>query len=184
MGIRRLASGRDGPTLRYGVLAIGLILWYALVWDPLSAKRDAIEVDSQAKETEIGRLKRDIERHRTVDQRLKQVKRELAAREGTLVAGETPQGVAASLQDSVLKLASETGQEVVTYKTGPARKWEDYQVAVVTFTFKTGTRKLVGFLKRLEEDRRAMRLRSLNVVGVQGREPHLRTTIEVEALCL
>ncbi|NDY42571.1 hypothetical protein G3N55_06910, partial [Dissulfurirhabdus thermomarina] len=99
-------------------------------------------------------------------------------------AGGDPQVVASNLQNLLLKMASEMGLEVVTYRTGPVRKWRDERLAVTTFTFKTQTYGLVRFLKRLEDDGRLVRLETLNVAKVQGRSPHLRVTLEVAALCL
>lgn len=184
MDIKRLMSGKGSPIFSYGLLIVAVILWYALAWEPLSAKRGELELTLQTKDAEIGRLQRELQRHRGVDQRLKQVRRELSVRKGELVPGKTPQLVASNLQDSLLNRASELKVDVVTYKTAPVRKWKDYQLAAVTFTFKTQTSKLVQFLKQLEEDRRAMHLQSLNVVKVPGREPHLRVTVEAEALYL
>jgi hypothetical protein len=117
-----------------------------------------------------------------VEQRIKQSEKQLAASTRDVVEGRTTQLVASNLQDMLLKAASEAEMEVVTYKTSRVRKWRNYQLAVATFTVKTDTRKLVQFLKALEDDRRAFRLHSINVVKVQGRNPHLRVSIEVEAL--
>jgi len=182
MAISHQLSSKRSPLLHYGLLVIGLILWYSLVWAPLSGKIEGLDSRLETQEAKIGRLKRDIKRHRGVDQRVTQSKRRLATAVKGLMPGDTPQLVASNLQDILLKMASEADLQVITYKTGRARKWRGYQLAVATFSAKTDIRKLVKFLKLLDDDRRVFRIQSIRVVKVRGRNPHLRGNLEVEAL--
>ena len=182
MGNSHRLSGKKSPLLRYGVLLIGLILWYSLIWDPLSGKLEDLNAGLEIQEAKIGRLKRDMKRLRGVDKRMKQSEQWRDAAMKGLIRGDTPQVMASNLQDILLKTASEVDLQVVTYKTSRVRKWKDYQLAVATFTVKTDTRKLVHFLKLLDDDRRVFRIQSINVVKVKGRNPHLRVNIEAEAL--
>jgi len=170
--------------LRYGLLAIALILWYSLLWDPLAAKLADIDMRIETQEARIDQLNRELRRYRGVDQRLKQAEQQRSQAIGMLVPGNVPQLVASNLQDMLLKKASEAGLEVVTYKTAPVRKWREYQLAVATFTVKASTRKLVHFLRLLQEERMIFRTHSINVVKVQGRDQHLRVSLEVEALVI
>jgi len=144
MEISRRLSSNGSPLLRYGFLVIGLILWYSLAWAPLSGKIEELDSRIEVQEAKIGRLKRDIKRHRGVDQRIVQSKRRLTVAVKGLMPGDTPQLVASNLQDTLLKMASEAGLQVITYKTGRQRKWRDYQLAVAIFSAKTDIRKLVA----------------------------------------
>ncbi|MBW1966105.1 MAG: hypothetical protein JRI48_01740 [Deltaproteobacteria bacterium] len=182
MEISRRLSSNGSPLLRYGFLVIGLILWYSLAWAPLSGKIEELDSRIEAQEAKIGRLKRDIKRHRGVDQRIVQSKRRLTVAVEGLMPGDTPQLVASNLQDTLLKMASEAGLQVITYKTGRQRKWRDYQLAVAIFSAKTDIRKMVKFLKLSNDDHRIFRIHSIRAIKVEGRNPHLRVDLEVEAL--
>jgi hypothetical protein len=182
VAISRQLSNKRSPLLRYGLLVIGLILWYSLIWNPLSGKLEELDSRLETQEAKIGRLKRDIKRHRGVDQRIIQSERRLATALKGLMSGDTPQLVASNLQDILLKMASKADLQVITYKTGRVSKWRGYQLAVATFSAKTDTRKLVKFLKLLDDDHRVFRIQDINLVKVRGRDPYLRVNLEVEAL--
>jgi len=182
MAISHRLSSKRSPLLRYGFLVIGLILWYSLVWAPLSGKIEGLDSRLETQETKIGHLKRDIKHHRGVDQRVMQSEQRLTTAVKGLIPGDTPQLVASNLQDILLKMASEADLQVITYKTGRVRKWRGYQLAVATFSAKTDTRKLVKFLKLLDDDHRVFRIQSISVVKVKGRHPHLRVNLDMEAL--
>lgn len=172
------------PFLRYGILIIVIILWYSFIYDPLSRnlKDRMLQVESQA--ARIHLINKEFKRLRGVNGRIDQAKSRLARLQKQLVPGDTPQVVASNLQDLLLKKASEAGLEVVTYKTSRSRQWRDYQLAVSTFTVKTDTAKLVGFLNLLEKAGKAYRIYSINIIKVRGRHPYLRVNLEVEALVL
>jgi hypothetical protein len=182
VGISRQLSSKRSPILRYGLLVIGLVLWYSLIWNPLSGKIEELDSRLEIQEAKIGHLKRDIKRHRGVDQRVMQSEQRLATVVKGLMPGDTPQLAASNLQDILLKMASEADFQVITYKTGRVRKWRGYQLAVADFSAKTDIRKLVNFLKLLDKDRRVFRIQSISVVKVKGRDPYLRVNLEVEAL--
>jgi len=182
VGISHQLSGRQSPLLRYGLLVIGIILWYSLLWAPLSDKIEKLDSRLETQETKVGHLKRDIKRLSGIDQRIVQSEKRLATAVKLLMPGDTPQLVASNLQDVLLKMASEAEIEIITYKTGRPNKWRGYQLAVANFSAKTDTGKLVKFLKLLDDDRRAFRIQSISAVKIQGRNPHLRLNLEVEAL--
>jgi hypothetical protein len=175
-------SSKRSPILRYGLLVIGLVLWYSLIWNPLSGKIEELDSRLEIQEAKIGHLNRDIKRHRGVDQRVMQSKQRLTTAVKGLIPGDTSQLAASNLQDILLKIASEADLEVITYKIGRVRKWRGYQLAVANFSAKADIRKLVNFLKLLDKDNRVFRIQSISVVTVRGRDPYLRVNLEVEAL--
>ncbi len=175
---------RKGPVLKYGVLIIGVILWYALIWNPIATKVSELEEENRSKEARIERLDKTIKRLKDVDKRLQRARERLNAAKRDLVPGDDPQLVASNLQNLLLKKASEHGIEVITYKTGPMKKWKGHDLAVVAFTLKTNTRSLVEFLQKLNADRELFRIRTMNIVKIRGRDSYLRARLEFEALCL
>ncbi len=180
----KLRIDKKSITIRYGILIICLICWYSLIWDPLSAKVEELEQQVSTQQERIARLEAKLKASSNLEARLKQTKRQLEAAKKNLIPGTSPQLVASTLQNVVLKKASELDVEVVTYKTGSVRTWKDYKLAVVTFTVKTDTKKLVELLKSLQKDKRLYRIQNLNIVKVRGRNPHLRVRFDVEALCV
>ncbi|NDY43540.1 hypothetical protein G3N55_11910, partial [Dissulfurirhabdus thermomarina] len=59
MAAEATRSAGSSRVIRYGAVVIGLILWYALVWDPLWGKMGELETADLAAETKIARLQRE-----------------------------------------------------------------------------------------------------------------------------
>ncbi len=175
---------KKSPVVRYGVPLIGVIVWYMFVWNPLEARMSELEAQRRSREMRLVELDKAISRLKDVGRRLQDAKRELDSARKHLIPGSDPQIVASKLQDILLKEAAEQGVDVLTYKTGPVRKWKEHELAVVVFTMKTDTRSLVDFLKALCSDKRIFRVRNVNIVKVRARESFLRARVEFEALCL
>ncbi len=172
------------PFLRYGILIIVVILWYSFIYDPLSRKLENKTLQVESQTARIRLINKEFKKLRGVNDKIKLAKSKLERLKKQLLPGDTPQVVASNLQDLLLKKASEAGLEVVTYKTSRSRHWRDYQLAVSTFTVKTDTAKLVGFLNLLERAGKEYRIYNINIIKVRGRKPYLRVNLEVEALVL
>ncbi len=168
----------------YGAVVILLILWYALVWSPMGSKIDEVGASMETARLRLERLEKNYRRLKGVDARLQQARKNLQAARATLLRGDRPEMVAVTLQDMVLKKASQQDLNVVTYKVGKARKFGDYQVVSTSFTINTDTAKLAAFLKALEDERKAFRISSMNIVKVLGRNPMLRVNMELQALVM
>lgn len=175
---------KNSPIIRYGVLAIAAILWFVVIWDPLSARIEETETLTRDGERKANRLAIEIEEKKGLEQAERRIRQQVDAARKALVPGDTPQAVASSLQDLALKKASSAGLQIITYKTTPPRKWNSHQLSGVTLTVKTSTQGLVAFLKELEQEQGLFRIETLNVTKVQGRDTHLRATITLEALSL
>ena len=65
-----VASG-SSPLLRYGVLAIVVILWYSFVWDAVSAKNSMLQEQIEARDAKIKRLQTKIKKFSGIDARVK-----------------------------------------------------------------------------------------------------------------
>ncbi len=174
----------NNPALRYGLIILAVILWHVILLHPLAKKISSLKTQLQAESARIERLKKDLKQLRDVDKKLQRARNSLDKAMTGLVPGDTPQLVASSLQDLLLKKAAELNVEVVTYKTGPVRKWKDYHLAVVTFTLNTDTRKLVQFLQSLQEEDKLYRIQGMNILHIRGKGSHLRVRLEFEALCV
>jgi type II secretory pathway component PulM len=176
-------AGKGSPLLRYGVLVIALILWYSFVWDQIAAKNRALEETIEARQAKITRLQGKLKKYSGFEAKLKKAERSYSALEKRLLRGETPQIVASNLQDLLNTAAAEAGLEVTTYRTIKGRKWKKKQLAAVRLTLKGDIAKLVNFLELIKKKNSLIRINSLNIVKVSGRNPYLRINIEAEALC-
>ncbi len=172
------------PVLKYGLIILAFVLWYVVLWHPLATKTAEVRSKLQTEEARIEKLKKKLEQYKDLDKRLQKSRAELDRAMAGLVPGDTPQLVASSLQDMLLKKASELNVDVVTYKTGRVRKWKDYHVAVVTFTLDTNTRQLVRFLQSLRKENRLYRIQEMNILRIRGKGSRLRVRLEIEALCV
>jgi len=184
MAVKTFFFKSQSPILKYGIAVILLILWYSLIWSPLSARLDDLKIQKEAQEIKINKLQRNLTRLKNIDIRLNQTRQKVRLAKLNLIKGRTPELVASKLQDILLKKASELNLNVVTYKTAPVRKWHDYQVAVSNFTINTNTRQLVKFLKLIQQEKKALRIKSINIIKIMGRKPVLRVNLELEALFL
>ncbi len=177
-----IKAGSRSPLLRYGILAIVVIVWYSFVWDAVSSRTEMLRETLEAKEAKVQRLQAKLKKNSGLESKLKNAERQYTALEKRLLPGDTIQIVASNLQDMLNTAAAEAGLEVTTYRTIKGRKWRKKQLAAVRLTLKGDTAKLVKFLELIKKKNKIVRINSLNVVKVSGRKPYLRINIEAEAL--
>ncbi len=170
------------PLLKYGLLMILVIIWYGFLFQPMMNGIEENRIKAQRLENRLKRLTSTLRRTKNLDKRLADARKGLERRKRQLVPGANHQIVTSNLQDMLLKKAADAGLEVVTYKTSSRKKWRNYTLAVVNLTVKSDTNKLVQYLKSLEDTQKAIRIGSINIVTVRGRNPHIRVRMDVEAL--
>lgn len=167
----------------WGGVIIALILWYSFAWDSLWTEKGEVEKTYELNEKKIERLEKNLKHYKKLSSESQTVRKELEARRKELITGDTAERVAQNMQTSVVKLASEVGLDIVTYKTSSSRSWKGHKLPVVNFTFKASTEKLARFLMALEEKFPSIRIRTINLTSGMGRNPH-RITVTMEALYL
>jgi len=176
-------TGSRSPLLRYGILAIAIILWYSLVWDGIASRTEMLRESLEAKQAKVQRLQAKLKKNSGLETKLRSAEKQYAALEKRLLPGNTTQIVASTLQDMLNTAAAEAGLEVTTYRTIKGRKWRKKELAAVRLTLKGDTAKLVKFLEIIRKKNSIVRINNLNIVKVSGRKPYLRINIEAEALC-
>ncbi len=170
------------PLLKYGLLILLVIMWYIFLFQPMKNAIEENRFKAQRLENRLKRLRSTLKSVKNLDKRLANARKGLEQRKKKLIKGANHQLVTSNLQDMLLKKASDVGLEVVTYKTASKKKWRNYTLAVVNLTVKADTNKLVKYLKSLEDMQKAIRIGSINIVTVRGRNPYLRVRMDVEAL--
>ncbi len=185
MNSKTFTSQKNRPALiRYGVVIIALILWYSFIWDPLTGKLEEKQTALEAQQLRITHLKKRINRLKNVDKRLAAEIKRLDHLKNRLVPGDSPQQVSTNIQNSFLKRASESGVEVVVYRSGSKRRWRGYQLAVSVFNLRGTTAQFVDLLEQLEKEKTISRLNNINIANHRGKPSQLRINLEVEALFL
>ncbi len=170
------------PLLKYGLLIIIVIIWYSFLFQPMLNSIEENRIKAQRLENRLKRLSSTLKGTKNLDKRLADARKRLERRKRQTIPGASHQIVTSNLQDLLLKKAADAGLDVVTYKTSSKKKWRNYALAVVNLTVKSDTNKLVQYLKSLADTRKALRIRSINIVTVRGRNPHIRVRMDVEAL--
>ncbi|GEM_PF-767528 len=174
----------QSPLIRYGVIAITGIIWYAIVFDPLSNKITGLSDEAMSLEARIARIQTDVKIKKGIDHQVKLKEQEYDAKTAMLIPGENAQLVATKLQDVLLKKATDSGVTVMTYNISSTKKWKNHQLATVNITIKTNTENLAKYLWLVEQGNELIRISQLNVMPVKGKDPHLRVTITAEALLM
>ncbi len=185
MTANKFFTQRNRPALlRYGIPVIALILWYSFLWDPVTAKMEEKQTVVEAQQLKITHLKKRITRLKNVEKRLAAEKKRLEQMKKRLVPGDNPQQVSTNIQNSFLKKASDTGVEVLVYRSGPKRRWRDYLLAVSVFNIRATTAQFVELLEKIELGKKLLRLNNINISNLRGKPSQLRINLEVEALFL
>jgi hypothetical protein len=182
MKMKLLNLSDKSPVLRYGLLAIALILWYFLLYDPMSSRQESYKKETRATSLKIKRLKKEIDKNRNLDQALKNARGKYAILKKEFLSGKDPQMAGSILQNILLKDAEIAGLDVASYKISPTKRWEEHQVVSVDMRVKAQTLDLVHFLRLLEKEKGIFRFAHMNITKVLGRNQHLRVNLKVEGL--
>ncbi len=175
---------RESPILFYGLLALVAILWYMVVFRPLRAREEGLLLQQERLQVDAGRLRRQEARLLRLKERIGKARSRLASFGPRQVAGGSPQEVSTHLQDMVLKMAARAGLNVLTYRVSGVRSWGPFKVAGVRLTANGSTPGVVQFLRSMEADPHLIRVRTINIAKIVGRNPVLRITVEAEALII
>ncbi len=178
-----ILTQKNRPALvKYGAVMIAIILWYSFMWDPINAKLEEKQSTLATQELKIAHLKKRISRLKGIEKRLVAEKKRLEQMKKRLVPGDNPQQVSTNIQNSFLKKASDAGMDVLVYRSGPKRRWREYQLAVSVFNIRGTTKQFVELLEKIELGKQLLRLNNLNISNLRGKASQLRVNLEVEAL--
>ncbi len=179
-----IANRNQSALVRYGIVVIVLILWYALIYSPISAKIESMRASSEGQELRIQRLKSRIKKLSTIDKDLTKEKKRLEELKKRLIPGTTLQFVATNMQNDFLQKAKKAGVEVLVYRSGSPRRWRDYQLAVAIFNLKCDLSHFLDLLDAIYKENRFQRINNVNFSTVRGRKSELRINMEIEGLFL
>lgn len=172
------------PVLKYGIIIIVFIFWTEFVWDSLEAKLEKLNSQLEQTEKDIKKYNKMSQQLKNIEQRLKDIQNKKNLQTSSLLSDSEPTVVASQLQDTILKKASENKLQVVTYRVSSQKKWKNYILVSTYFNFKTNLDNIVAFLQSIESDQRFYRIHLVDILPVKGNDPHIRFSIELEALCL
>jgi len=172
------------PVIKYGILIIAFIIWIEFVWDVLETKINKLNSQIEATEKDIKKINIKFHDIKNIEQRLKEIQNKKKLQTSFILSEGDPAVVASQLQDTILKKASENKLQVITYRVSNQKKWKNYVLVSTYFNFRSNLENIVLFLKTIESDQRFYRIHLVDILPVKGNDPHIRFSIELEALCL
>jgi len=171
------------PLLKYGILIIGLILWYVLIWSNLNDMLAQNITEQEKLSLKLQNLHKEAQKLANSDKRLKRAEETFQGLKAKLIQAENSQIAGNILQDQLFKFCSENKIEVLSYKTERPGKWRDKETPTVNFTLKTQLPELLKLLSYIENHTQHLwRIRQLYIVSMRGNDPHLRITLAVETI--
>lgn len=170
------------PILKYGLVIIVIILWSEFIYDRLN-----LTINKQNEQIET--LRKDIKKYTKLNKDLENIEKELNSlkekrknQDSLFLSKDDPTILASQLQDIILKKANENKMQVITYRVSNQKRWKNYILVSTYFNFKTDLVHIVSFLESVERDPRLFRIHLVDILPVKGVDPHIRFSIEVEAL--
>ncbi len=180
-----LMGGKNQSVLvRYGVIVIALILWYALVLSPIDSRIRSRQESLESQELRIEMLERRIKKLSNIDKEFAKEKKRFENLKKRLIPGDSLQLVATNMQNSFLQKAKKAGVEVLVYRSGSPRRWRDYRLAVSIFNLKSNLSQFLDLLEALDGEKRFQRINNVNFSTIRGRKSELRINMEIEGLFL
>lgn len=171
------------PIIKYGILIIGLILWYVVVWSGLNDLIFQNAAEQEKLSLKLQTLHKETQKLADADKRLKKAEEEFEMLRAKLMQGDNSQVVGNLLQDQLFKFCSDNKIEALSYKTERAGKWQDKETPTVNFTLKTQLPELLKLISYIENRQQHLwRIRQLYIVSMRGNDPHLRVTLGVETI--
>jgi predicted transcriptional regulator len=172
------------PIIKYGILVVSVIVWIEFAWDVLETKINKLNSQIEASEKDIKKLNSKSLNLKNIEQRLKEIQDKKNLQTSFILSDGDPTVVASHLQDTILKKATENKLQVITYRVSNQKKWKNYTSVSTYFNFRGNLENITQFLKSIESDPRFYRIHLVDILPVKGNDPHIRFSIELEALCL
>ena len=179
-----LTQKKHSFLVRYGIIVIAFILWYAFILNPINSKIESTKNGLEAQEFKIQRLKKRIKRLSNIDKECDQEKRRFENLKKRLIPGDTLQMVATNMQNSFLQKAKKAEVEVLVYRSGSPRSWRDYRLAVAIFNLKSNLANFLELLQALDREKRFQRINNVNFSTIRGKKSEIRINMEIEGLFL
>ncbi len=159
------------------LLAVGVILAYQFVLVPLVASQKKVRDDIALNEKVLARYDEYIKSGKEIQEGLDQMKQQAEAVQAKLLPGETPQIMAANLQEILKKLSEKNGIQIRSFRIGEPKEMTFYlKIPVIIDINPTRSMaSLAYFLYDIENYEKLLYISDLDLTA-----PNMRNPTEVQ----
>jgi len=174
---RRQFKGRRGNLLFIILTVLPLFLVFKFAFLPLLESQRKVEEELVLKKKALGRYQEYIKSGKEIEEELNQVTQQAETIQSKLLPGETPQIIAASLQEVLKKLSEKNGIQIRSFRIGEPKETAFYlKIPVIIEINPTrAMASLTYFLYDIENYEKFLVISDLDVTA-----PNLRNPTEVQ----
>jgi Tfp pilus assembly protein PilO len=172
----KLRGGRSG-LFTFLLIGIVLVLAYRFAYVPLETSERQMREELDAKKKALSRYQEYVKSGKGIEEELNQTARRLEAVQTKLLPGETPQIMAANLQEVLKKLSERNGIQIKSFRVGEPKEMTFYVRVPVTIEINPtkSAASLAYFLYDVENYEKLLLISELDITA-----PNMRTPGEVQ----
>jgi Tfp pilus assembly protein PilO len=168
----KLRGGRRG-LLTFLLIGVALILAYRFAYVPIENSERQIREELDAKKKALSRYQEYIKSGKGIEDDLNQTAQRLEAVQAKLLPGETPQIIAANLQEVLKKLSERNGIQIKSFRVGEPKEMTFYVRIPVTIEINPtkSAASLAYFLYDVENYEKLLLISELDITAPNMRNP-------------
>jgi len=172
----KLRGGRRG-VFTLMLIVIALILVYRFAYIPIEASEKQMREELAAKKRALNKYQEYVKSGKGIEEELNQTAQRLEAVQAKLLPGETPQIIAANLQEVLKKLSERNGIQIKSFRVGEPKEMAFYVRIPVTIEINPtkSAASLTYFLYDVESYEKLLLISDIDITA-----PNMRTPNEVQ----
>jgi len=172
----KLRGGRRG-VFTLLLIVIALILAYRFAYIPIEASEKQMREELAAKKRALNKYQEYVKSGKGIEEELNQTAQRLEAVQAKLLPGETPQIIAANLQEVLKKLSERNGIQIKSFRVGEPKEMAFYVRIPVTIEINPtkSAASLTYFLYDVESYEKLLLISDIDITA-----PNMRTPNEVQ----
>lgn len=159
------------------LIVIALILVYRFAYIPIEASEKQMREELAAKKRALNKYQEYVKSGKGIEEELNQTAQRLEAVQAKLLPGETPQIIAANLQEVLKKLSERNGIQIKSFRVGEPKEMAFYVRIPVTIEINPtkSAASLTYFLYDVESYEKLLLISDIDITA-----PNMRTPNEVQ----
>ncbi|RPJ04168.1 MAG: hypothetical protein EHM36_11165 [Deltaproteobacteria bacterium] len=172
----KLRGGRRG-VFTLLLIGVAVILAYRFAYVPIEASQKRVQDELDAKKKALGKYQEYVRSGKGIEEELNQTAQRLEAVQAKLLPGETPQIMAANLQEVLKKLSERNGIQIKSFRVGEPKEMTFYVRIPVTIEISPtkSAASLAYFLYDVENYEKILLISDLDITA-----PNMRAPTEVQ----
>jgi Tfp pilus assembly protein PilO len=172
----KLRGGRRG-LFTLLLIGVAVILAYRFVYIPIETSQKRVKEELDVKKKALGKFQEYVRSGKGIEEELNQTAQRLETVQAKLLPGETPQIMAANLQEVLKKLSERNGIQIKSFRVGEPKEMTFYVRIPVTIEINPtrSAASLAYFLYDVENYEKLLLISDLDITA-----PNMRTPTEVQ----